>query len=117
MSVDLPTTEHATAQELAVWCADVQLARAITYLELIHSKQIIPGPEIEKLLGEDSLLTWNTWEVDAVQRRLALALCLKRNLKVEPREGFQPSYPIARIIRNCAECHRAEVLSSYNTRR
>ncbi|MCK9567452.1 hypothetical protein M0R72_00720 [Candidatus Pacearchaeota archaeon] len=114
MSVDLPTTEHATAQELAVWCSDVQLARAITYLELVHLKQIQPGPEIEKLLGEDSLLTWNEWEVDAVQRRISLALYIKRTLKVDRRKA---SYPITRIIHNCVECHRGEVLSSYNTRR
>lgn len=117
MSVDLPTTEHATARELAVWCDDAQLARAITYLDLVHTKQIHPGPEIEKLLGENTLLSWTVWEVEAVQRRLALALCIKRNMKVESREGFQPSYPIFRIIRNCVECNRVEVLRSYNTRR
>jgi hypothetical protein len=117
MSVDLPITEHSTARELAVWCDDAQLARAITYLELVHLKQIHPGPEIERLLGEDTLLTWNTWETDAVQRRLGLALCIKRNLNVEPREGFQPSYPIVRVIRNSVDCYRVEVLRSYNTRR
>jgi len=104
MSVDLPVTEHCTARELAVWCSDSQLARAITYLELVRIKQISPGPEIENLLGEDSLLTWNEWEVDAVQRRLALALCIKRELP----------HLLTNAIRESVFRHRMQVQVDFN---
>jgi hypothetical protein len=103
MSIDLPATEHSTARELAVWCSDVQLARAITYLEMVRIKQINPGPEIEKLLGEDSSLTWTIEEVEAVQRRLALTLCIKQKL----------TYHIADMIRQCIFRYRMEVLRAY----
>jgi len=106
MSVDLPTTEHSTARELAEWCSDVQLARAITYLELVRIKQINPGPEIENLLGEDSLLTWTPEEVDAVQRRLALTLCIKRKL----------DYKITSVIRESIFRNRVEVQADFNMR-
>jgi hypothetical protein len=103
MSIDLPTTEHSTARELAAWCSDTQLSRAITYLEMVRIGQIDPGPEIDKLLGEDSLLTWNTEEIDAVQRRLALTLCIKRSLP----------YLITNTIRECVFRYRMEVLRAY----
>lgn len=100
MSIDLPTTQHCTARELAVWCCDVQLARAITYLEMVRIGQIDPGPEIDKLLGEDSSLTWSVEEIDAVQRRLALTLCIKRKLP----------FLITNTIRECVFRYRMEVL-------
>ena len=103
MSVDLPLTEHCTARELAGWCSDSQLARAITYLELVRIKQINPGPEIERLLGENSLLTWTPEEVDAVQRRLALALCIKRELP----------YLLTSAIRESVFRHRIKVLGDF----
>jgi hypothetical protein len=116
MSIDLPTTEHATARELAIWCSDEQLARAIAYLELVYNKTIHPGPEIERLLGENSAASWGFEEVNAVQNRLALALCLKRGIKKEIRIGNEDSYPIFRIIRNCIDLKIQKILSSYNTR-
>lgn len=103
MSIDLPDTGHSSARELAVWCSDVQLARAVTYLEMVRIKQISPGPEIEKLFGEDSLLTWDMYELDAVQRRLALTLCIKRKLP----------YHITDMIRECVFKYRMEVLRAY----
>jgi hypothetical protein len=51
MSVDLPATGNQSARQLAAsQISEGQLARAIAYLELVRSKQINPGPEIEKLL-------------------------------------------------------------------
>ena len=107
MSIDLPNTGHSTAIELAVWCSDVQLARAVTYLEMVRIKQITPGPEIEKLFGEDALLTWDIYELDAVQRRLALTLCIKRKLP----------YHITDMIRECVLQYRTEVLADFGLRR
>jgi hypothetical protein len=107
MAIDLPTTEHNTARELAAWFSAEQLGRAIAYLELVHDKKINPGPEIERLLGENTLLTWTIWEADAVQRRLALALCIKKNVK---------NYPITKTIQENVNRNRDEVLRSYNTR-
>ena len=103
MSIDLPLTGHSSARELAAWCSDVQLARAVTYLEMVLIKQITPGPEIEKLLGENSLLTWTPEEVDAVQRRLALTLCIKRKLP----------YLITNTIRESVFRYRMEVLKDF----
>lgn len=104
MSIDLPDTGHSSARELAVWCSDVQLARAVTYLEMVLIKQITPGPEIEKLLGEDSSLTWTIEEVEAVQRRLALTLCIKHGLT---------DYQITNTIRDCVFRHRMEVMADF----
>ena len=112
MAVDLPITGHSTARELAQWFADEQLARSIAYLELVLTEKIKPGPEIEKLLGENSCVNFRLeekkWEIEAVQRRLAFALCVKRNI---------PEYPISRVLRNSADGNCVEVLRSYNTRR
>ena len=113
MSIDLPTTQHCTARELAVWCCDVQLARAITYLEMVRIGQIDPGPEIDKLLGEDSLLTWNTEEIDAVQRRLALTLCIKRYARSDGAIKRSLPYLITDTIRECVFRYRMEVLRAY----
>lgn len=111
MAIDLPITTSDTAADLAWKCTDVDLSRAITYLELVQEEEIQPGPEIERLLGDDTLLLWNVWEVRAVQNRLALALCIRRNVSKQQTEG---SYPLSRIISNCVECHRESVLKSYN---
>jgi hypothetical protein len=103
MSVDLPTTERWPARTLAKWFGEIQLGRAIAYLELVRTGKITPGPEIEKLLGNDSCLTWTFEEVDAVQRKLALAICIRNGL------GYQISHSINRAVFR----HRIEVLASY----
>lgn len=81
MSVDLPNLENESARELARWISEEQVERAIAYLELVRLEEIQPGPEIERVLGSDSLLTWTVWELVAVQNRLGLVLCIKRNVR------------------------------------
>lgn len=104
MSVDLPTTGNSSAREIAVWCSDSQLGRAIAYLELVKSKQINPGPEIERLFGENTLLSWTFEEVIAVQHKLALALCIRRGL----------GYVLTQQMRENVFRYRTEVLTSYH---
>jgi hypothetical protein len=109
MSIDLPLTGHSSARELAAWCSEVQLARAITYLEMVRTKHISPGQEIERLFGEDeedTFLTWTPEELDAVQRRLALTLCIKRS-------NGAVCYAISDTIRECVFRYHAEVLDDF----
>jgi len=127
MSVDLPATGNQSARELVDWCSDLQLGRAIAYLELVRIGQINPGPELETVLGSDSLLTWTVEEIVAVQNKLALALCLRANPltlqelgkrklqeKALPAGSFTPSQPISDAIYTSVFKHRMEVLNSYN---
>jgi hypothetical protein len=107
MAVDLPIVQHETARSLATWCTAEQLARAIAYLELVYNKKFHPGREIERLFGDDSLLVWTMDEVDALQKRLGLALCIKRGFK---------DYPITRMIKESVQRNCNEVLNSYNAR-
>ena len=104
MSVDLPTTENTPAKELAQYISDIQLGRAIAYLELVRVRKIMPGPEIERLLGADSLLTWTIEELVAIQNRLALALCKQKSL------GY--AY-MSRLINQNIFRYRREVFQSY----
>jgi hypothetical protein len=105
MSVDLPATENHSARAIAVWFSEIQLGRAITYLELVRTKAIPnPGPEIEKLLGPDTSFTWTMEEIDAVQRKLALAICIQK----------RRPYFLTKEIRDNVLKHRTEVLKSYN---
>ena len=107
MSVDLPATGNQSARQLAAsQISEGQLARAIAYLELVRSKKINPGPEIEKLFGQDTLLTWNNAdmaELNAVQNRLALAICIRCRLGIK----------ITAVIRESVFRNREEVLQSY----
>jgi hypothetical protein len=108
MSVDLPATENWPARTLARWFSETELSRAITYLELVRVNQISPGQEIEKLLGEDTLLEWTMEEVEAVQRKLALALCIKHGRSF----GF-----ITKEIQESVFRNRMEVMRSYQSHR
>jgi len=102
MSVDLPLTEHWSARVLAFSISEIQLRRAITYLELIRIKKISPGPELGCLLGTSS--GWTMDDIDAMQRRLSLAICIKN------RKG----YLISKEISESVSRYKEEVLSSYN---
>jgi hypothetical protein len=115
MSVDLPATGNQSARELVDWCSDLQLGRAIAYLELVRIGQINPGPELETVLGSDSLLTWTVEEIVAVQNKLALALCLRANPKLTLQELVKRK-PISDAIHTSVFKHRMEVLNSYNGR-
>jgi hypothetical protein len=74
--LDLPPTEHWPARILAKSFSEEDLARAIAYLELVRSGEYIPGPEMF-VLGID-VLEYTTEEVEAVQRKLALAISYQR---------------------------------------
>lgn len=123
MSVDLPQTGDQSARELVDWCSDLQLGRAIAYLELVRIGQIIPGPELETVLGSDGFLTWTAggreaalWDVVAVQNKLGLALCLRANSKITLQE-MGTRKPISVSIHTSVFKHRMEVLNSYNSKR
>lgn len=116
MSVDLPATGNQSARELVDWCSDLQLGRAIAYLELVRIGQINPGPELETVLGSDTLLTWTVEEVVAVQNRLGLAICLLANPKITLQELVERK-PISGAIHTSVFKHRMEVLNSYNAGR
>jgi hypothetical protein len=104
MSVDLPATGNQSARQLAASQVSYnQLARAITYLELVRCKQIDPGPEIEQLFGPNTLLTWDIFELNAVQNRLAFAICIRGRLEIK----------ITAVIRESVFRNREEVLRSY----
>lgn len=68
----LPPTEHWTANVLSRAFTRRELCEGIAYLELVRSGKFVPGPEIARL-GIDPL-THTSEELDAVQRRLALAV-------------------------------------------
>jgi hypothetical protein len=70
--LDLPSTEHWPAHILARTFPRRELCEAIAYLELVRTGKWMPGPEIDRL-GIDPL-TYTNEELEAVQRRLALAI-------------------------------------------
>jgi hypothetical protein len=78
--IDLPLTEHWPANVLARAFTEKQLCEAIAYLEMVRTSEMIPGPEMFNL--GISPLNYNTEEIVAVQRKLALAV-QKRRLTVQ----------------------------------
>lgn len=105
MSVDLPATGNQSARQLAAsQVSENQLARAITYLELVRCKQIDPGPEIENLFGPNaSWINLDILELNAVQNKLAFAICIRNRLGTK----------ITEVIRESVFRNREEVLRSY----
>ena len=73
---ELAPTEHWPAQVLAKTFSEDQLADGIAYLELVRTGELTPGPEMFRL--GVSPLDYTTEELEAVQRRLALAISYQR---------------------------------------
>ena len=70
--IELPATEHWPAKVLAKTFSERQLCEAISYLDLVLTGELIPGPEMYQL-GID-VLNHTEEELRAVQNRLALAI-------------------------------------------
>jgi len=119
MAVDLPMTWNLPARELAKYIDREQLGRGIAYLELVRARKIKPGVEIENLLGVDREIgtgdmkyahlgkDWTIWvenDLEAVQRKLALAICISKRV----------GYKISEEIRESITRHCIEVLRAYN---
>jgi hypothetical protein len=116
MGIDLPTTENNPARKLAGLFSEEQLARAIAYLELVKIRKIYPGPEIQNLFGPGTLLSWQesgNSELEAVQNRLAFAICIQQNNMNSVDEKGKPNFIRKQVNRSIFK-YRAEVLDEYN---
>lgn len=70
--IHLPLTENWPAHTLAKTFDEKLLCEAIAYLELVLTKELIPGPELNNL--GISPLDFTKEEIVAVQRKLAMAI-------------------------------------------
>jgi hypothetical protein len=115
--LDLPTTENLPARTIAKNFDLPQISRAISYLELVRTRRITPGQELLRLLGPDesglTLLNWEMEEIVAVQRKLALAICIKNNLTSSVTLGRVVEYPITTTINKAISLYNKEVIASY----
>lgn len=70
--IRLPLTENWPAHTLAITFDEKSLCEAIAYLELVLTKELMPGPELNNL--GISPLDFTDEELLAVQRKLAMAI-------------------------------------------
>jgi hypothetical protein len=74
---ELAPTENWPAHILARTFSESQLSDGIAYLELVRIEELTPGPEMFRL--GVSPLSYTTEELEAVQRKLALAISYQRS--------------------------------------
>jgi len=77
MELELPPTENWPAHTLAKTFHEDDLSLSIAYLECVLLGEICPGPEMFRL--GISPLNYCDEELQAVQRKLALAISYKRD--------------------------------------
>lgn len=74
--IDLAPTENWPAHVLAKTFSEDRLYEGIAYLELVRTGEVTPGPEMFRL--GVSPLDYTNEEIEAVQRKLALAVSHQR---------------------------------------